>query len=587
MSGPPAGPLPTAAGSPQLRDALLIAALVVVSLLPFIGKAFHIDDPVVLLVANQILSDPLDFYGLTVNWSGFTTPVWLANNNPPLLSFYVAALAAVGGWGERALHVGMMAPAVVLAVGTYLLSRRLSASPRTAALAAWTMPVVLVSSTTVMSDAMLLAGWVVAVWLWVEGLERGSWSFLAVGGVAVGMCVLTKYSGIALVPLLLAYSLARQRSLGAWFLALLIPVAMLAAFDVYMQARYGHSPLSFIGPTALGWRNHVAGVGALSKVAVGLSFSGGCFLTALMFAPLIWTRRALLAWAGLLALAISIVPMFGELARMPLRGGGGVHLLPVAQIGLFCVIGIQVFFLVVTDLWRSRDAESLLLALWIAGVFVFATFLNWSANARSLMPAAPAVAILLVRRLDSRRHPGAADASLKPILALVPALVVALSVSWADLRLANSARTAATTLAKRYGQPGRTLWFQGAWGFQLYMERAGGRKLDFKESTLMPGDLLIVPFGNTNVLVFPFDIAAPVKHESFPAADWIATMEYPPLGAGFYSDVWGPLPFAIGDVPPQVYYVSEVRRRFRLAADALRPARRNTDPFPPPSRGED
>jgi hypothetical protein len=40
----------------------------------------------------------------------------------------------------------------------------------------------------------------------------------------------------------------------------------------------------------------------------------------------------------------------------------------------------------------------------------------------------------------------------------------------------------------------------------------------------------------------------------FPVFPWISTMSQA-LGAGFYSDQRGPLPFAIGRVPVEKYYI--------------------------------
>jgi hypothetical protein len=31
-----------------------------------------------------------------------------------------------------------------------------------------------------------------------------------------------------------------------------------------------------------------------------------------------------------------------------------------------------------------------------------------------------------------------------------------------------------------------------------------------------------------------------------------------PLGAGFYASVWGPLPFAFGEVPPERYLIARL-----------------------------
>jgi len=38
---------------------------------------------------------------------------------------------------------------------------------------------------------------------------------------------------------------------------------------------------------------------------------------------------------------------------------------------------------------------------------------------------------------------------------------------------------------------------------------------------------------------------------------WLTTMN-PKLGAGFYSDVFGPLPFVIGSVPTEKFMVFEI-----------------------------
>ncbi|HEX9286350.1 MAG TPA: hypothetical protein VF999_03675, partial [Thermoanaerobaculia bacterium] len=50
------------------REALLLAVLTALFLLPFVGKAFHVDDTLFLKAARQIREHPFDFYGFSVNW---------------------------------------------------------------------------------------------------------------------------------------------------------------------------------------------------------------------------------------------------------------------------------------------------------------------------------------------------------------------------------------------------------------------------------------------------------------------------------------------------------------------------------------
>ena len=123
--------------------------------------------------------------------------------------------------------------------------------------------------------------------------------------------------------------------------------------------------------------------------------------------------------------------------------------------GLFLAGGILVLLLAVADFRRHRDADSLLLVLWVLGVVVFAVVLNWTINGRSLLPALPAVGILLARRLDLRwpESPPAHHGWL-----LCPALLAAtlsLMLARADARLANTNRLAAEQLWAKYHTAGQ------------------------------------------------------------------------------------------------------------------------------------
>ena len=69
---------------------LWLGAGTVALLAPFVGKAFHIDDPIFLWTAEQIVQAPADFFGFAVNWYGVSEPMHMINKNPPLVSYYLA-----------------------------------------------------------------------------------------------------------------------------------------------------------------------------------------------------------------------------------------------------------------------------------------------------------------------------------------------------------------------------------------------------------------------------------------------------------------------------------------------------------------
>jgi hypothetical protein len=217
------------------------------------------------------------------------------------------------------------------------------------------------------------------------------------------------------------------------------------------------------------------------------------------------------------------------------------------QWSLFILGGMGVLFLPVLDCKRHKNADSLLLALWIFGTFLFCV-LNWTINARSILPMAPAVAILLLRRIET------VAASTKLHRFFAPAALVSLLVALADYQLANSARTAAATISEQFANSAVTVWFQGHWGFQYYAQSNGLRAFDSTHSEVRRGDLMVLPFNNTNLIPIPPDKTERLTVIEVPVFPWITTMGKA-TGAGFYMDILGPLPFAVGVVPPEKYYV--------------------------------
>ena len=146
-------------------------------------------------------------------------------------------------------------------------------------------------------------------------------------------------------------------------------------------------------------------------------------------------------------------------------------------------------------------------------------------------------------------------------------LLAGLVVAQGDAGLANSARRAARELMQAHGEGSRVV-FQGAWGFQMYMQQLGAERLRIDGMQLRPGDLVITPGTNTNLVALPGKGLEPVAIAEFPAGRFATTLSKE-RGAGFYAALWGPLPFVFGPVPPERYRVERVVEPLRLQ---LRPS---------------
>lgn len=531
---------------------LFLTAATVVLLLPFVDKAFHIDDPLFLWAAQNIHSHPSDPYGFTVNWWGAEMPMAQVMKNPPLASYYIAIVASVLGWNEPALHLAFFLPAIGVIVGTYLLARRFCHLPMVAAIAALMTPVFLVSSTTVMSDTLMLAFWVFAVYLWIEGLGKNDHRMLASGALLVALSSLTKYFGIALIPLLLVYSFTKKRIPGLWLLHFLIPLTILAAYQWATQWLYGRGLLLDAAAYAARF-----GTWSLPKVLVGLAFTGGCLAVVFFSTMQLWSKRVAVAGGALSVLLAFVISSGKTLGQSPLPGDDTARWILALQVGLFAMSGVSLVAVSILDICRRRDADAILLFLWIVGTLLFAGLVNWTTNGRSILPIVPAAGIIMMRRIEQRARLTNREKRYKVFWPLVAAGALSVAVTWADFSLANSQRTAAAIIRDRYQHVGRPIWFQGHWGFQYYMERIGARPLDIVRWNLAKGDFVVYPTNNTNLTLMNPEAATEREAFEIPANSWLATMNHR-IGAGFYSDRWGPSPFAAGSVPPERFYVIEI-----------------------------
>jgi hypothetical protein len=166
------------------------------------------------------------------------------------------------------------------------------------------------------------------------------------------------------------------------------------------------------------------------------------------------------------------------------------------------------------------------------------------------------VAVLAARSLDARERAGLPARGRRAAWSIAPVAALALLVAFADLRFAETGRDAAVAEARLHPGGGR-LWFEGHWGFQWYAEGLGMQPVDFRRSVLLPGDVVVIPVRGSNVMPLWPEGVLEVRVDRWPQMGGLATMSHA-AGAGFYSDAWGPLPFAFGEVPPEEYQVEAI-----------------------------
>ena len=549
---------------------VVIGVLLVACLGPFVNKALHTDDPLYVWTGKWIQNHPADCFGFGVNEWCSAIPIWKANWNPPLMSYFLAGVASLFGWSEIVLHLAGLAVAFAAAAGIYFLAQMWCNRPLLATLIAMFTPAFLVSSTTLMCDVPMLTFWIWALVFWERALASGQsrWRFLG-AGVFAGLAVLTKYSAVTLLPLLPILGVLRTRKLGWWLLGLVPPLIMVAGYEWMTARMYGTGLLS----AAIGHTQHSRGFpgGWEARGIIGLAFAGGCLLPLLFFAPLVWRWRALLA-GGILIFG-------GLLGTLRLGGDPGLFIPSVSselirhwdfllQMVLLSAGGLNLLLLTAAEVWPRRNLVSVTLALWILGGLFSAIVLNFTINARGFLLIVPAAAILLVRRLEA----AAVSGKVRLLAPLIPAAAITLSLVVADYLLANSARTAAEQIAARYKPADHQLWFEGHWGFQYYLEKLGGQPLDVERSCLQPGDIVVVPWINDSFVTLPGGSVGWVEHLAYQPGSWMNLMGGNRHGvAGFFGAGFGPAPFVSGGFQTQDYFVLKVFSRVQFDTQPANP----------------
>jgi 4-amino-4-deoxy-L-arabinose transferase-like glycosyltransferase len=538
---------------------VVIGFILVVCLGPFINKAIHTDDALFVWAAEWIQKHPVDFFGFEVNEWFSAIPMWKANWNPPVMSYFLAGVASLFGWSEIVLHLAGLAIAFMAAMGIYSLAQMWCDRPLLATVIAMFTPAFLVSSSTLMCDVLMLTFWIWALVLWERALASGQsrWRFLG-AGVFAGLAVLTKYSAVTLLPLLPILSILRTRKLGWWWLGVAVPLIMVAGYEWMTAKMYGTGLFS----AAVGHTHHSREFPGdwEARGIIGLAFTGGCLLPLLFFAPLLWRPKTLLA-GGVVILGIwlAMFPLWDNLGLINSASLGDPemfkHWYYLLQVALLTAGGLHLLLLTAAEAWHERDINSVMLALWIIGGLFSAIVLNFAVNARSLLLIVPAAAILLVRRLEAARGNSVADGWL--LWPLIPAAAITLSIVIADYQLANSDRTAAEQITLKYKSTSHQLWFEGH-ALQYYMEKLGGLPIDVERSLLQPGDTVIVPETGTYTPLPP-DSVGWVEALQYAPSSWMNLMGGTENGAaGFYGANWGPVPFNFGKLPNQWYCVVKV-----------------------------
>jgi hypothetical protein len=537
------------------KTALLVFLLPLLLALPFINRAYFVDDHYFVEIATWLKAHPSLPYHFRADDAGPQNRGWEENGfvrmvNPLAHQYYLALLMKIWDASRQSrpapewfLRLG----AVLLSCGSALLlfqfARRWTYHPLLATLLILATPVFWLGSYSLLIDPTMMFFALAGLYAMVRSVELNSvWRGWAAGAL-LGLSILTKYPALFMLPLCAVWILLNapdRKRLWRHAAVFIVPLAFLLAYSLYTAHLYGR-------PHIIAASERMMSTGAWPKIFSLLVFFAGSLLAPLAMWPLAAPRLravSLLIGVALFALLASSAGGFTPLQAALLSVWMATSIVFLGELTLRSVHALLPFLNTRSYAglrhFLHENHHDVFLTCWIMGfMWMMVVVMNWVA-VRYYFLVAPAVVFMMVRLIE-RTRPAAAARWLSAMVALL--FVVSGALAYADMKQAEPARAMGARLRASGVQGGERHFYLGDSFTMSYLKEAGWTPA-FPETQFKPGDLVLSK-----------DVTMPLAwffHKNL-RGRLIATYDFPshfPLkvmdyqgSAGFYASVWGALPF--------------------------------------------
>jgi len=527
----------------------LLTAIVLVTALPFVRRAYFVDDYYFVTMARGIVQDAVRPYDFISDDAGIGNVGWERGQrprmvNPPLFHFYLAGVIELFGDASWKLRTASLLFSLMAVYAMYYVGKRIVPDPLGPVILMAATPAYWLTSYSLLIDGALVAFLLVSVLAFMTGQEKRRVTWIVASGFLMGLTMLVKYFGVIVVVLVFLWQvLDRERrnwKPGYLAYAVFLVVQLLWAWwNVYT---YGQShflaalPRGMSTPSVVSWAQ---------KSVVLASFVGGSLIFVLAAWPMLW-RVSKAWWACTLALTGALYALF--LSRL-----GGFDGTQAFLLSLF--IGGTMSYLVVMarSLKPEQNKNHAFLMCWVLiGLLELVIVMPWTAG-RYLLCVLPAMCwafSLMVKKIKWR---GLWETTLA-VTFLMGALV-----AHADYVQANTIKSLAKQLQEKAGElqalaprPRRTWYYLADTfdGSQPYLGPLGWQNV-LPHQKFNRGDLFLRAYyrksswWNVDEELKHF---RPVMTLELRSRNPIRVMDVP-ASAGFYASCWGALPWTITNHP--------------------------------------
>jgi len=296
---------------PSWRAVVLLVVLGAFLFLPYLNKAFHVDDWVFLTGADRVLHHFDDPYGGRLSFFGEDISYY-QTTHPPLYFLFLAGIVSLfGAAKELWLHLGNLIFPILAVFFLYRIAGKLGAKPFVPTLLFLTNFGFVVNAHNLMSDVPVLALGLGSVDLFLEGKCRNRPGWFIGAGVLALLTWLIGYQGLPFLGVLFLCALVYKVPLRRWWPALAVPVLGLVVWLVFTGIKYG-TPHLFVAIEWPGGRIPFYDLAHIvNKLRANISYLGG--FTFLISTFVLWSirqrvKRYWLFFLLILSVAVNLKP---------------------------------------------------------------------------------------------------------------------------------------------------------------------------------------------------------------------------------------------------------------------------------------
>ncbi len=529
--------------------------------LPFLDKAFHIDDVAFINLSKMIGWNPLNAKPEDYPYMGIMQEDTLPYEatHPLLIPYVIKILDNIAGEKEIFFHSFFLIFPALTIYGLTKLNNALFSNNKDLSLIIFfiSTPAFLVNSHNVMTDVPTIAFLLTGMAFFFKAIEYNSIKFSFLGGVFFTAGIFSSYHiGFFIIPILFYVFKLRRLNLRL-ITGLLIPILtlliwLLLIYYIYEIFPFFKSKISY-------------GVSIKDEILRGLQIEN---LTAkLINIPAIigMSTIFLLLYYHIsketlkrFILKISIytlfsLPLFLKITSLSSLKAAWLSLL--FSVGILSII--DAIKIILKDVNHEDKIKKAFLLIWILAVMIYNILIFPFSCARYLLPLIPPIYLIYlsdIKRVYNEKR------NLYNKVTLFLSIIFGFICAYSDYKYADTYREFSEEVKdfRMNIEKTITVWYIGEWGMRYYLDRVGARYLLRYSIEPKKGDFVIVPempnFWSPELIIPRLRLYATREFKwGFPVRLFNRRSS-----AGFYAHHWGLLPFAISTEPLEFFRIYEV-----------------------------